>query len=50
MNFISAKEHYDLLIQEENDSAAKVIIQKTCNLKNAIDLQQLDCVTRNKNI
>jgi putative transposase len=32
------------------DEDAKVIIQTTCNLKNAIDLQQLDCITRNKYI
>lgn len=29
------------------DEEARVIIKKVCNLKNAIDLQQLDCKTRN---
>ncbi|MCC5468419.1 hypothetical protein [Pelosinus baikalensis] len=33
--------------QRTRDEEARVIIKKVCNLKNAIDLQQLDCQTRN---
>jgi putative transposase len=33
--------------QSTRDEEARVIIKKVCNLKNAIDLQQLDCQTRN---
>ena len=33
--------------QRIRDEEARVIIKKICNLKNAIDLQQLDCQTRN---
>lgn len=33
--------------QRTRDEEARVIIKKVCNLKNAIDLQQLDCYTKN---
>jgi putative transposase len=33
--------------QRIRDEEARVIIKKVCNLKNVIDLQQLDCKTRN---
>ncbi|WP_373665554.1 transposase [Sporomusa silvacetica] len=33
--------------QRISDEEARVVIKTVCNLKNAIDLQQLDCQTRN---
>ncbi len=36
--------------QRMSDEAARVIIKKVCNLKDVIDLQQLDCKTRNMHL